>query len=183
VKRWGKSPPASVATRRLAKPRPVQGEQVPLTRPAEEPGSCTDGWSPSTKSGLQACYGKPSQTRGFSICRQPGKSSYEAVMALHRRYAGTARRGRPACRPKAVPASLHVAAKTVPAGLGSLKTPNAATAARSDSTRTSTRRGRALPERHRSVRRRPRSPRSPRIGAAHRRWTSADAGTAVRRRR
>ena len=26
VKRWGKSPPATVATRRLAKPRPVQGE-------------------------------------------------------------------------------------------------------------------------------------------------------------
>src|SRR5580692_3497843 len=30
VKRWGKSPPATVATRRLAKPRPVQGEQGPL---------------------------------------------------------------------------------------------------------------------------------------------------------
>jgi hypothetical protein len=27
-----------VATRRLAKPRPVQGEQAPSTRPAEEPG-------------------------------------------------------------------------------------------------------------------------------------------------
>src|SRR5204862_7959235 len=26
VKRWGKSPPATVVTRRLAKPRPVQGE-------------------------------------------------------------------------------------------------------------------------------------------------------------
>src|SRR5712691_2363816 len=52
VKRWGKSPPASVATRRLAKPRPVQGEQVPLRRPAEEPGSCRDGWSSSTESGL-----------------------------------------------------------------------------------------------------------------------------------
>src|SRR3954471_24550037 len=65
VKRWGKSPPASVATRRLAKPRPVQGEQVPLTRPAEEPGSCTDGWSPPTKSGLQACYGESPGNRGF----------------------------------------------------------------------------------------------------------------------
>ena len=30
VKRWGKSPPAIAATRRLAKPRPVQGEQGPL---------------------------------------------------------------------------------------------------------------------------------------------------------
>ena len=29
VKRWGKSPPATVATRRLAKPRPVQGEAGP----------------------------------------------------------------------------------------------------------------------------------------------------------
>ena len=29
VKRWGKSPPATAATRRLAKPRPVQGEQGP----------------------------------------------------------------------------------------------------------------------------------------------------------
>src|SRR3954467_431398 len=56
VKRWGKSPPATAATRRLAKPRPVQGEQAPPRRPAEELGSCTDGWSPSTESGLQACY-------------------------------------------------------------------------------------------------------------------------------
>src|SRR5262249_52047218 len=29
VKRWSKSPPATAATRRLAKPRPVQGEQGP----------------------------------------------------------------------------------------------------------------------------------------------------------
>src|SRR3954467_13565195 len=29
VKRWGKRPPATAATRRLAKPRPVQGEQGP----------------------------------------------------------------------------------------------------------------------------------------------------------
>jgi hypothetical protein len=34
VKRWGKSPPATVVTRRLAKPRPVQGEtgSVEVTR-------------------------------------------------------------------------------------------------------------------------------------------------------
>ena len=67
VKRWGKSPPATVVTRRLAKPRPVQGEQAPPRRPVEEPGSRRDGWSPSTESGLQACYGKPPHTRGFSI--------------------------------------------------------------------------------------------------------------------
>ena len=29
VKRWGKSPPATAVTRRLAKPRPVQGKQGP----------------------------------------------------------------------------------------------------------------------------------------------------------
>ena len=29
VKRWGKSPPATVVTRRLVKPRPVQGEAGP----------------------------------------------------------------------------------------------------------------------------------------------------------
>src|SRR4051812_47361938 len=68
VKRWGKSPPATAATRRLAKPRPVQGEQVPLRRPAEEPGSCRDGWSPSTESGLQACYRKPRYGGVFHFC-------------------------------------------------------------------------------------------------------------------
>ena len=67
VKRWGKSPPAAVVTRRLAKPRPVQGEQAPPRRPAEEPGSRTDGWSPSTESGLQACYREAPRKWGFSI--------------------------------------------------------------------------------------------------------------------
>ena len=56
-----------MATRRLAKPRPVQGEQVPPRRPAEEPGSCTDGWSPPTESGLQACYGKSPGNGAFSM--------------------------------------------------------------------------------------------------------------------
>ena len=56
-----------MATRRLAKPRPVQGEQAPLRRPAEEPGSCRDGWSPSTESGLQACYGKSPGNGAFSM--------------------------------------------------------------------------------------------------------------------
>src|SRR3954447_20925805 len=82
VKRWGKSPPATAATRRLAKPRPVQGEQAPLRRPAEEPGSCTDGWSPSTKSGLQACYGKASRKRGFSIASLASPVT-RAVRASH----------------------------------------------------------------------------------------------------
>jgi len=56
-----------VATRRLAKPRPVQGEQAPSKRPAEEPGSRTEGWSPATESGLQACYGKTLHLQGFPI--------------------------------------------------------------------------------------------------------------------
>ncbi len=57
-----------MATRRLAKPRPVQGEQAPLPGgPAEEPGSRKDGWSPSTESGLQACYGKSPGNGAFSI--------------------------------------------------------------------------------------------------------------------
>src|SRR5262249_22500917 len=34
----GEEPTSAVATRRLAKPRPVQGEQAPTTLPAEEPG-------------------------------------------------------------------------------------------------------------------------------------------------
>src|SRR3954447_13616321 len=76
VKRWGKSPPATAATRRLAKPRPVQGEQAPLRRPAEESGSCTDGWSPSTESGLQACYGKSPGNGAFSI------QSFRRVLVL-----------------------------------------------------------------------------------------------------
>ena len=66
VKRWGKSPPATAATRRLAKPHPVQGEQGPPTLPAEGPGSCKEGWSPPTESGLQACYGNPANA-GVSI--------------------------------------------------------------------------------------------------------------------
>src|SRR5215831_20901227 len=69
VKRWGKSPPATAATRRLAKPHPVQGEQGPPTQPAEGPGSCREGWSPPTESGLQACYRKTPQMRGFPIFR------------------------------------------------------------------------------------------------------------------
>src|SRR3954447_21092516 len=76
VKRWGKSPPATAATRRLSKPRPVQGEQAPLRRPAEESGSCTDGWSPSTESGLQACYGKSPGNGAFSI------QSFRRVLVL-----------------------------------------------------------------------------------------------------
>jgi len=67
VKRWGKSPPATVVTRRLAKPRPVQGEQAPPRRPVKEPGSRKDGWSPSTESGLQACYGESPGNGAFSI--------------------------------------------------------------------------------------------------------------------
>src|SRR3954453_10853914 len=35
----GEEPTSAGVTRRLAKPRPVQGKQVPLTRPAEGPGT------------------------------------------------------------------------------------------------------------------------------------------------
>ena len=62
----GQEPTSVAATRRLAKPRPVQGEQAPSKRPAEEPGSRTEGWSPATESGLQACYGKNPAFAGFS---------------------------------------------------------------------------------------------------------------------
>ena len=56
-----------MATRRLAKPRPVQGEQAPSRRPAEEPGSRTERWSPETESGLQACYWKSPDTGALPI--------------------------------------------------------------------------------------------------------------------
>src|SRR5439155_9192974 len=34
-------------------------------RPAEGPGCCTEGWSPKTESGLQACYGKAPLSGAF----------------------------------------------------------------------------------------------------------------------
>jgi len=40
VKRWGKSPPAAVATRSACQtPSRCKAKQAPLTRPAEEPGA------------------------------------------------------------------------------------------------------------------------------------------------
>jgi hypothetical protein len=57
-----------VATRRLAKPRPVQGEQAPRSGgPPRSRVSCTERWSPSTESGLQACYGNPRKCGGFYL--------------------------------------------------------------------------------------------------------------------
>ena len=39
--------------------------------PAQDPGSCQEGWSPSTESGLQACYGNPCKCRGFYLGVHP----------------------------------------------------------------------------------------------------------------
>jgi hypothetical protein len=81
-----------------------------------------DGWSSSTESGLQACYGKAPQTWGFSICSQPGKSAYEASDG-----AASAVSPEPldaGARPfafVAVPASLSIARARVPASVDGLK--------------------------------------------------------------
>ena len=51
----------------------MQGEQAPPRRPAEEPGSRTDGWSPSTESGLYGLLRKKPWKRGFfyeAFCRE-----------------------------------------------------------------------------------------------------------------
>ena len=65
--------------------------------PAQGPGSCQEGWSPSTESGLQACYGESPGNGAFSIrscCselagrarRSPGprEVTCEARCACHR---------------------------------------------------------------------------------------------------
>jgi hypothetical protein len=63
-------------TRRLAKPRPVQGEQAPppgcpprsrVRRSSLRGTGGPDGWSPPTESGLQACYGKSPGDRALSM--------------------------------------------------------------------------------------------------------------------
>ena len=77
-----------MATRRLAKPRPVQGEQAPspggpprsrVRRSSLRGTGSLDGWSPSTGSGLQACYGKSPGNGAFSIPPEPSFSSREGV--------------------------------------------------------------------------------------------------------
>src|SRR5690349_20471837 len=68
VKRWGKSPPAS--WRHGGWPNPVRckAKQAPHKVARRGAGyAASERWSPKTESGSQACYGKPSQTRGFSI--------------------------------------------------------------------------------------------------------------------
>src|SRR5512133_17574 len=67
VKRWGKSPPAS--WRHGGWPNPVRCKANRLRRggPPRSRVSRKDGWSPSTESGLQACYRKAPLTRGFPI--------------------------------------------------------------------------------------------------------------------
>ncbi len=81
-----------MATRRLAKPRPVQGEQAPpaggpprsrVRRSSRRETGGLDGWSPSTESGLQACYGEAPLRRGFVINRFPLDSSSYALRDTH----------------------------------------------------------------------------------------------------
>ncbi len=73
-----------MATRRLAKPRPVQGEQAPLSGgPPRSRVRCSshretgglDGWSPSTESGLWPAKGKPCNLQGFPILGKRPRAS------------------------------------------------------------------------------------------------------------
>ena len=68
VKRWGKSPPAS--WRHGGSPNPVRCKANRLRRggPPRSRVSCTEGWSPETESGLQACYGKSPGNAGLFLC-------------------------------------------------------------------------------------------------------------------
>ena len=72
VKRWGKSPPAS--RRRDGLPNPVRckANRARHRLPAEGPGSCQEGWSSTTESGLQACYGKSPVTTGLFLALDRG---------------------------------------------------------------------------------------------------------------
>ena len=56
-----------MATRRLAKPRPVQGEQAPPRRPAEEPGKPQRRMVTLDRIRLTGLLRKTPATRGFSI--------------------------------------------------------------------------------------------------------------------
>ena len=65
VKRWGKSPPAS--RRRGGLPNPVRCKANRARRgcPPRARVAAQEGWSSSTESGLQACYGKPCSGGAF----------------------------------------------------------------------------------------------------------------------
>jgi hypothetical protein len=68
-----------------------------MKRPAQGPGSCQEGWSPKTESGLQACYGKSPGNGAFSmdpIRRRLVRLGPGRAGCGHH---GTARRGRPTC--------------------------------------------------------------------------------------
>jgi hypothetical protein len=68
VKRWGKSPPAVVATR-PARQTPSGARRSRFRRrgPPRNRVRRIEGWSPSTESGLQACYGKSPGNGAFSM--------------------------------------------------------------------------------------------------------------------
>src|SRR5436189_5229452 len=63
--------------------------------PAQDPGSCQEGWSPSTESGLQACYGKSPGNGAFSIVACCPEVVVVSVRQPFGGLSGTARRGRP----------------------------------------------------------------------------------------
>ena len=90
VKRWGKSPPATVVTRRLAKPRPVQDEADPadaarrgigyVARAAGQPAAQMDGrprqnpaYRPATERAPQGAFSisRPSSLAAARASRPP----------------------------------------------------------------------------------------------------------------
>ena len=76
MKRWGKSPPATAATRRLAKPRPVQGEQGPPRGcpPRARVAAKRDG-HPRQNPAYRPATGKALETGLFLWTRFAGDSS------------------------------------------------------------------------------------------------------------
>ena len=98
VKRWGKSPPATAATRRLAKPRPVQGEQGPPRGcpPRARVAAKRDG-HPRQNPAYRPAKEKALANGAFSMGRLPGESSYVPVSGQRARAAPRARPRRGGC--------------------------------------------------------------------------------------
>ena len=94
VKRWGKSPPATAATRRLAKPRPVQGEQGPTRGcpPRARVAAKRDG-HPRQNPAYRPAKGKASETGLFLWTRFAGddESADEATVKTFYREDGRIR--------------------------------------------------------------------------------------------
>ena len=112
VKRWGKSPPATAATRRLAKPRPVQGEQGPPRGcpPRARVAAKRDG-HPRQNPAYRPAKGKALETGLFLLGRDPRglvtAIGEAAVGGLPEPLGAGARPS-----PEAVPASLRSASGT-----------------------------------------------------------------------